>query len=67
MKKKNSCFVLIAAQERQLQSHSGMLESFKTDLSHLREILPAGKKAKARELEEHRVRAEYLRHEVGRV
>lgn len=51
-------------QERQLQSHTGMLESFKADLSYLQQNLPEGKKAKAKELEEHRVRAEYLQHEV---
>lgn len=56
--------VLNPAQERQLHSYSGMLESFKADLSHLQENLPEGKKIKAKELEEHRVRAEYLQHEV---
>lgn len=59
-----SSSVLIPAQERQLQSHSGMLESFKTDLSILQKNLPEGKKAKAKELEEQRVRVEYLHHEV---
>ncbi|XP_059214541.1 PH and SEC7 domain-containing protein 4 [Centropristis striata] len=52
--------------ERQLQSHAGMLESFKADLSYLQQNPPEGKKAKARELEEHRVRAEYLQHEMCR-
>ncbi|XP_051268436.1 PH and SEC7 domain-containing protein 3 isoform X1 [Dicentrarchus labrax] len=52
--------------ERQLQSHAGMLESFKADLSYLQQNLPEGKKAKAKELEEHRVRAEYLQHEMCR-
>ncbi|XP_010736809.3 PH and SEC7 domain-containing protein 4 [Larimichthys crocea] len=52
--------------ERQLQSHTGMLESFKADLSYLQQNLPEGKKAKAKELEEHRVRAEYLQHEMCR-
>lgn len=62
------CFsVLIPAQERQQQFHSGMLESFKTDLSYLQENLPEGKKAKAKELVEHRIRAEYLQHEVIKV
>lgn len=56
--------VLLPVQERQLQSHAGMLESFKADLSYLRQNLPEGRKAKAKELEEHRVRAEYLQHEV---
>lgn len=41
-----------------------MLESFRTDLSHLQSNPPEGKKAKAKELEEHRTRAEYLHHEV---
>ncbi|XP_026153453.1 PH and SEC7 domain-containing protein 4 [Mastacembelus armatus] len=52
--------------ERQLQSHTGMLESFKADLLYLQQNLPEGKKAKAKELEEHRVRAEYLQHEMSR-
>ncbi|XP_029300063.1 PH and SEC7 domain-containing protein 4 [Cottoperca gobio] len=52
--------------ERQLQSYAGMLESFKADLSYLQQNLPERKKAKARELEEHRVRAEYLHHEMCR-
>ncbi|XP_044029704.1 PH and SEC7 domain-containing protein 4 [Siniperca chuatsi] len=52
--------------ERQLQSHAGMLESFKADLAYLQQNLPEGKKAKAKELEEHRVRAEYLQHEMCR-
>lgn len=41
-----------------------MLESFKADLSHQQENAPEGKKAKAKDLEEYRVRTEYLRHEV---
>ncbi|XP_070706095.1 PH and SEC7 domain-containing protein 4-like [Pempheris klunzingeri] len=53
-------------QERQLQSHARMLESFKVDLSGLQQNPPEGKKAKAKELEEHRVRAEYLQHEMCR-
>ncbi|XP_076019957.1 uncharacterized protein LOC143011123 [Genypterus blacodes] len=52
--------------ERQLQSHSGMLESFEADLLYLQQNLPDGRKAKAKELEEHRVRAEYLHHEICR-
>ena len=55
---------LLPAQERQLQSHAKMLESFKADLSYLQQNPPEGKKAKAKELEEQRVRAEYLQHEV---
>lgn len=55
---------LLPAQERQLQSYAGTLKSFKDDLSYLQENLPEGKRAKAKELEEHRVRAEYLHHEV---
>ncbi|KAM3599437.1 uncharacterized protein V6R79_005494 [Siganus canaliculatus] len=50
--------------EKQLQSYSRMLESFKTDLSQ--QNLPEGKKAKAKELEEQRVRAEYLCYEICR-
>ncbi|KAM7368957.1 hypothetical protein PAMP_013257 [Pampus punctatissimus] len=52
--------------ERQLQSHARMLESFKADLSYLQQNPPEGKKAKAKDLEEHRVRAEYLQHEMCR-
>ncbi|XP_058473216.1 PH and SEC7 domain-containing protein 4 isoform X1 [Solea solea] len=52
--------------ERQLQSHTGMLESFKADLLHLHENPPEGRKAKAKELEEHRIRFEYLQYEVSR-
>lgn len=55
---------LICAQERQLQSHSGMLESFRADISYLEKNLPERKKVKAKELEEHRIRAEYLHYEV---
>ncbi|TMS08775.1 PH and SEC7 domain-containing protein 3 [Larimichthys crocea] len=63
---KTSSSVCLPMQERQLQSHTGMLESFKADLSYLQQNLPEGKKAKAKELEEHRVRAEYLQHEMCR-
>lgn len=59
--------VQLTVQERQLQCHAGMLASFRADLSYLQQNLPEGKKAKARELEEHRVRAEYLQHEVLKV
>ncbi|XP_077441942.1 PH and SEC7 domain-containing protein 4 isoform X2 [Vanacampus margaritifer] len=52
--------------ERQLQSHAGMLESFRTDLSHLQQNPPEGKKARGKEMEEHRTRAEYLQHEICR-
>ncbi|XP_061657832.1 PH and SEC7 domain-containing protein 1 [Syngnathoides biaculeatus] len=52
--------------ERQLQSHAGMLESFKMDLSHLQQNPPEGKKARGKEMEEHRTRAEYLQHEICR-
>lgn len=52
--------------DRQLQSHSGMLESFKADLSHLHENPPEGRRAKAKDQEEHRLRAEYLQHEICR-
>jgi len=51
-------------QERQLQSYAGTLQSFKDDLLYLQQNMPEGKRAKAKELEEHRVRAEYLQHEV---
>lgn len=52
--------------DRQLQSHAGMLESFRADLSHLHQNPPEGRRAKAKELEEHRLRAEYLQHEICR-
>lgn len=43
-----------------------MLESFKADISYMQENLPERKKAKAKELEEHRIRAEYLYYEVNK-
>lgn len=52
--------------ERQLQSHARMLESFKADLEYQEQNAPEGRKAKSRDLEEHRVRAEYLQHEICR-
>ncbi|XP_029625181.1 PH and SEC7 domain-containing protein 1 isoform X2 [Salmo trutta] len=52
--------------ERQLQSHAGMLESFQEDLAYLQQSLPDGRRAKAKEMEEHRVREEYLQHEKCR-
>lgn len=60
------CFS-VPVQERQLQSHTRMMESFKADLSYHQQNPPEGKKAKARELEDHRLRAEYLHHEVIKV
>lgn len=59
--------MLILVQDRQLQSHAGMLESFKVDLSYLQQNPPEAKKARTKELEEHRARAEYLQYEVGEV
>lgn len=56
--------MLLLVQERQLQCHTGMLESFKADLNHLQQNPPEGRKARTRELEEHRARAEYLQYEV---
>lgn len=52
--------------ERQLQSYAGMLESFGADLSHLHQNPPDGRRAKARDLEEQRLREEYLQHEICR-
>ncbi|KAK7895371.1 hypothetical protein WMY93_020696 [Mugilogobius chulae] len=52
--------------DRQMQSHMGMLESFRADLLHLHENPPEGRRAKAKDLEEHRLRAEYLQHEICR-
>ncbi|XP_056445524.1 PH and SEC7 domain-containing protein 2 isoform X3 [Gadus chalcogrammus] len=52
--------------ERQLHSHAGMLESFDKDLSFLQESASDGRKARARDLEEQRLREEYLLHEKCR-
>ncbi|XP_037548075.1 PH and SEC7 domain-containing protein 1 [Nematolebias whitei] len=52
--------------ECQLQFHQGMLESFTTDLSDQQQNVLDAKKAKAKDLEEHRVRTEYLQHEMCR-
>ncbi|KAJ8260670.1 hypothetical protein COCON_G00163930 [Conger conger] len=52
--------------ERKMQSHSRMLESFCDDLRFLQEDLPSGRKLKSRQLEEHRLREEYLQHEKKR-
>lgn len=48
-------------QEHQLQSHAKMLESFKVDLENQQQSTLDGKKAKARDMEEH---LQYLQHEV---
>ncbi|KAJ8379837.1 hypothetical protein SKAU_G00006150 [Synaphobranchus kaupii] len=50
--------------EKQLQSHSGMLDSFSNDLALVQEAQPEGRRAKARELEDRRQREEYLLREV---
>ncbi|XP_036385264.1 PH and SEC7 domain-containing protein 4 [Megalops cyprinoides] len=52
--------------ESQLQSHSRMLDSFCLDLELLQEDPPDERKAKAREIEEHKQREEYLQHEKTR-
>ncbi|XP_023839795.1 PH and SEC7 domain-containing protein 4-like [Salvelinus sp. IW2-2015] len=52
--------------ERQLQSYARMLLSFQEDLAYLQQSLPESRRAKAKELEEHRVREEYLQHEKCR-
>lgn len=44
-----------------------MLESFKADISYMQKNFPEHKKAKAKELEEHRTREEYLHYEVNGV
>lgn len=44
-----------------------MLESFRADISYMQENFPERKKAKAKELEEHRIREEYLHYEVNNV
>lgn len=43
-----------------------MLESFRADISHLQKNLPEHKKGKSKELEENRIRAEYLHYEVNK-
>ncbi|XP_026882932.2 PH and SEC7 domain-containing protein 4 isoform X2 [Electrophorus electricus] len=48
--------------EKQLQSHAASLQSFQEDLNALQQGVPEGRK-KAREMEEHRLREEYLQHE----
>uniref|UniRef100_A0A3Q4GGP8 PH and SEC7 domain-containing protein 4-like n=1 Tax=Neolamprologus brichardi TaxID=32507 RepID=A0A3Q4GGP8_NEOBR len=55
--------ILPASQsEHQLQSHAKMLESFKVDLENQQQSTLDGKKAKARDMEEH---LQYLQHETG--
>uniref|UniRef100_A0A669CI54 PH and SEC7 domain-containing protein 4 n=1 Tax=Oreochromis niloticus TaxID=8128 RepID=A0A669CI54_ORENI len=59
--------ILPASQsEHQLQSHAKMLESFKMDLTNQQQSTLDSKKAKARDMEEYRVKAEYLQHEICR-
>ncbi|KAJ8408697.1 hypothetical protein AAFF_G00253320 [Aldrovandia affinis] len=52
--------------ESKQQSHSRMLESFCVDLDLLQHNPPDPRRAKTRDLEEHRVREEYLQHERTR-
>ncbi|KAG7481062.1 hypothetical protein MATL_G00062870 [Megalops atlanticus] len=52
--------------EKQLQSHIRMLDSFSSDLALLLQNPPEGRKFKARELEERRIREEYLLYERSR-
>ncbi|KAF5909435.1 PH and SEC7 domain-containing protein 3-like isoform X1, partial [Clarias magur] len=49
--------------EKQLQSHAAMLQSFQEDLSALQQLAQESRRAKAREVEEHRQKEEYLQHE----
>ncbi|XP_053341530.1 PH and SEC7 domain-containing protein 4 [Clarias gariepinus] len=49
--------------EKQLQSHAAMLQSFQEDLSALQQSAQESRRAKAREVEEHRQKEEYLQHE----
>ncbi|XP_066570408.1 PH and SEC7 domain-containing protein 2 isoform X2 [Amia ocellicauda] len=63
--------ILPATQSRhstddQLESHSKMLESFSADLTNHQQNPPEGRRARARDLEEHRLREEYLLHEKSR-
>lgn len=52
--------------EKQLQSHAAMLQSFQEDLSALQQGAQESRRTKARELEEHRLKEEYLQHERSR-
>ncbi|CAL8319948.1 unnamed protein product [Lota lota] len=52
--------------ERQLHSHAGMLESFEKDLVFLQQSASDGRKSRARDLEDQRLREEYLLHEKCR-
>ncbi|XP_053086581.1 PH and SEC7 domain-containing protein 4 [Pangasianodon hypophthalmus] len=52
--------------EKQLQSHAAMLQSFQEDLSALQQGAQESRRAKAREVEEHRQKEEYLQHERSR-
>lgn len=51
-------------QDKQLESHTAMLENFQRDLSAIQQGAPDGRKNKARESEELRQREEYLQYEV---
>ncbi|GAA6105737.1 PH and SEC7 domain-containing protein 1 [Tachysurus ichikawai] len=52
--------------EKQLQSHAAMLQSFQEDLSVLQQGAQESRRVKAREVEEHRQKEEYLMHERSR-
>ncbi|KAI5089193.1 PH and SEC7 domain-containing protein 1-like isoform X4 [Silurus meridionalis] len=52
--------------EKQLQSHAAMLQSFQEDLSELQQRVQESRRAKAKEVEEHRQKEEYLQHEQSR-
>ncbi|KAK3509050.1 hypothetical protein QTP70_018789 [Hemibagrus guttatus] len=52
--------------EKQLQSHAAMLQSFQEDLSVLQQGTQESRRVKAREVEEHRHKEEYLQHEQSR-
>lgn len=54
----------MCVQEKQLQSHAAMLQSFQEDLSALQQGVQESRRTKGREVEEHRQKEEYLQHEV---
>lgn len=56
--------VCVCEQEKQLQSHAAMLQSFQEDLSVLQQGAQENRRVKAREVEELRQKEEYLQHEV---
>lgn len=57
---------MLRFQEEQIRSHEARFRAVSTDLAELRSF-PPDRKVKGRELEEYRLRDEYLDFEVGNV